>query len=186
MMILLLLSITDPTASSVDSLGALKNESSELALGTTIQPVISNSTDESPYFFGEVNTIVGFASSMIGIYQFFDTLLNPAITPKYTVDDVMSKMDVQFTQVKGDLMEIKGKLSAQEIAAYREVEMAINGAYNDMYHKSTVDIPSRAVKLYDQLDVFMKGMLGKTQTIPDLLNTVRDLYDVSNQYSMLV
>ncbi len=189
MVILLLLSITDSIASSSqsdDSLGALKNESFELALGTTILPIISNSTEESPYFLGQIKTIIGFASSIKKVYDYFDSLLNPAITPKFTVDDVMNKMDAQFTQVKGDLMEIKAKLSGQEISAYREVEMAIDGAYNDMYHKSTVDIPTRAVKLYDQLAAFMKGMLGKTQTLPDLLNTVRDLYDVSYQYFMLV
>lgn len=95
---------------------------------------------------GGLDTIVGFASSTIGIYQFFDSLFNPAITPKYTVDDVMKKMDAQFTQVKGDLMEIKAKLSAREISAYREVELAINGAYYDMHHNSKIDIQSRAVK----------------------------------------
>ncbi len=183
-MILLLFSInTDPIASSSlsdDSLGALRNENSELALGTTIQPIISsNSTKESAYLLGGLDTIVGFASSMIDIYQFFDSIFNPAITPKYTVDDVMNKINVQFSEVKKDLTEIKEKLSEQEIYAYREVELAINGAYNDMYLKSSIDIQSRAVKLHDQLDIFMQGMLGIANTFPDLLNTVRDLYDVS-------
>ncbi len=189
MMILLLLSITDSNVSSSpsgDSLGALKNESFELALGTTIKPS-SNSTEESPYFLAELKTIIGFASSMKGVYEYFNSLFNPAVTPKHTVDDVMKKIDMQFTQVKLDLAEIKEKLSAQEIYAYREVELAINGAFNDMYHKNSIDIQSRAIKLYDQLDVFLKGMLGNTNTLPDLLNTVRDLYDVSyRQYFILV
>jgi len=142
MTILMLLSITDPTASSGDSLGALKNESFELASGTTI-------------------------------------------TPKYTVGDVMKKLDTQFTQVKGDLTEIIARWSAQEISTYRELEMAINNAFNDIRLGSSIDSQSKAVKLYNQLDAFMQGMLGATKTFPDLLNSVRDFYDVSYPYFML-
>jgi len=185
MMILLLLSVTDPSVSSDDSLGALKNESFEPALRTTIEPS-SNSTEAIPYFVAEIKTIIGFASSIKSVYQFFDSLLNPAVTPKHTADDVMKKMDAQFTQVKGDLMEIKAKLSQQAITAYGNVELAINNALNDMRHESTIDIQSSARNLFGLLDVFMKGMLGQTVTLPDLLNTVHDLYDVSFQYLMIV
>jgi len=54
--------------------------------------------------------------------------------------------------------------------------------------KSSNEIQSRTVKLHDQLDLFM---LGVANTFPDLMKTVRDLYDVSYhlkyyQYFMLV
>ena len=50
--------------------------------------------------------------------------------------------------------------------------------------KSSIEIQSRTVKFHDQLDLFM---LGVANTFPDLMKTVRDLYDVSyHQYFMLV
>ena len=189
MMILLLLSISDPIASSSpsdESLGAaLKNESFELVLGTTIEPN-SNSTEAVPYFVAEIKTIIGFASSIKSMYEEFDKLLNPAVTPKYTVDDVMSRINEQFSKVSQDLNEIKTTLNENQMAVYGNVELALNNAFNDMRLTNTIQLKSRAINLFDRLGEFMKGMLGKFNILPDLLKTVSGLYDVSYQYFMRV
>jgi len=89
-------------------------------------------------------------------------------------------MDTEFTQVKRDLHLIKEMLSKQELYRYGEVEGAVNGFLNDLKHSSPVDISFRAVRLYDQLDAFMNGLLGYTAgLLYDLLVAVRNIYGVS-------
>jgi len=188
MMILLFLSITKSTATLTveNSLESLKNVSLELAVVVEIATMKPKNQqlsliigEENPYYFGTVNTLIGFASSMIGIYQFFDSLFKPE-TPQRTLTEVINKMDTEFTQVKRDLNVIKELLNKQELYRYGEVEAAVYSFINDLQHSSPVDIPSRAVRLYDQLDIFMKGLLGDTTGLfPDLLVSVLNLYDVS-------
>lgn len=198
MILLFLLSITGPTASSSslsnDSLGSVVNESIQLVLGTTFKPSDNNQQlslvigeEISPASLGSsINTFIGFASSVIGIYQFFDSVFNPG-TPQGTVNDVLNKMDTEFTLVKRDLNVIKDMLNKQELYRYGEVEAAVNSFINDLKHSSPVDIPSRAVRLYDQLDIFMKGLLGETTGLfPDLLVAVRNVYDVSFKLCFII
>ncbi len=87
-------------------------------------------------------------------------------------------MNVKFSEVKKDLAEIKAKLSEQEITRILKWKWQLTAwAYTDeMKLKSSNEIQSRTVKLHDQLDLFM---LGVANTFPDLMKTVRDLYDVS-------
>ena len=53
---------------------------------------------------GNVNTFVGFASAIIAVFWFGFSMATP---PKYTVDDVMKKMDNEFLEVKNELDKLK-------------------------------------------------------------------------------
>ena len=99
--------------------------------------------------------------------------------PKNTVDDVMKLLRTEMKEVKEQINKIEKRLTEQEIYLYQNVEDAVSDAINDYIFQSHVDLPSRAVKLYDRLETFMsKGMLGQGTLSADLMKTLVDLYDV--------
>ncbi len=124
---------------------------------------------------GGINTFIGFASSIITIFSFFDSITQP---PKSTADEVKNLLVSEFASVGEKLDAIKTQLTQQQLTAYSNVQESVNGAINDYKFQSTVDLASRGVVLYDRLDTFMQGMLVKPLLNYDLLETVRILNDV--------
>lgn len=130
---------------------------------------------DSPRILGAIS-FIGFASSILTIFSFFDAMSQP---PKNTVDDVMKLLRTEMKEVKEQINKIEKRLTEQEIYLYQNVEDAVSDAINDYIFQSHVDLPSRAVKLYDRLETFMsKGMLGQGTLSADLMKTLVDLYDV--------
>lgn len=190
-MLYLITAFTNPCVSSFDSLGSPKNQSAdsniewEVAL-ITIKP--NESLAEGiPYVggLGALNTVIGFVSSVIGIYQFFDSIINPPKAPEKDtkleskVDAVLKTMDAEFSNVKVILDKMDLKMSQMQIQAYISVEKAISIAIEDFKYKVPSDkLGDRPFTLHNDLNTLMKGMLGQGTILPDLLASVRDLYDV--------
>lgn len=135
------------------------------------------STDESKYVL-PLTTIIGFLPKLYQVYKTIDTLLNPE-EPKKTLEDVMNRVTQEFSEVKNQLKVIEKKLIQQEIYVYRDVEAAVVVSLNALKHQSSIDIQSGANTLYNQLNLFLNGMLGHSITNPDLLVTLRELHEVS-------
>lgn len=125
-----------------------------------------------------LTTIIGFLPKIYQVYKTIDSLLNPEV-PKKTLEDVMARVTQEFSEVKNQLKNIEKKLTQQEVHVYHNVEVAVVAGLNDLKYQSSIDIQSRAVALYDQLNIFLNGMLGHSTVIPDLLATLRDLFGVS-------
>jgi len=139
---------------------------------------------------GIINNVVGFVSSALGIVDFFRNLfgsgaddpssgLPPPKPSKYTVDQVMETMQNEFIIVKEALGGVYAVMDMQSVLSYVDVEVAINGAMNDMNFNSSVQLDIRAVELYDQVEFFLLGMLGKNTIGPDILKAVRGFTKVS-------
>lgn len=137
-------------------------------------------TNESLYDLPDlpIMTIIGFLPKIYEVYKAINALLNPG-APKQTLEDVMAKITQDFSEVKNQLKGIEKRLTQHEVQMYHNVEKAVLGVINDIKYKSTINIESRAVELYDQLNIFVNGMLGISTVTPDLLETLRSLYDVS-------
>lgn len=123
---------------------------------------------------------VGFVSSVIGIFSFFQTLLSPTPDPKVTLDTVVKKLDEEFQQVNAKLSELLKKTTQLQISQYHSFEKALFGAINDMKYKEKdpATLNSRALTLFDELQSFMKGMLGQSNTAVDLIKAVMELQNV--------
>ena len=138
---------------------------------------------------GIINNVVGFAAGGLGIFTFFRDLfgggsgasagLPPPKPSKYTVDQVMETMQNEFYIVKKALSGVYAVMDKHTVQSYVDVEVAINGAMNDMKFNSSVELDIRAVELYDQVEFFLLGMLGKNTIGPDILKAVRGFTKVS-------
>lgn len=137
-------------------------------------------TNETEYVL-PLTTIIGFLPKIYQVYKTIDSLLNPEV-PKKTLEDVMTRVTQEFSEVKNQLKNIETKLTQQEIHVYHNVEVAVVAGLNDLKYQSSIDIKSRAVGLYDQLNIFLNGMLGHSTVIPDLLKTLRELFGVSQLF----
>ncbi len=135
-------------------------------------------TDNESEYAVPIMTIIGFLPKIYDIYKKINSLMNPE-APKQTLEDVMKKITQDFSEVKNQLKAIEKKLSQQEVHVYHNVEKAVIGGINDLQFKSTINIEPRAVELYDQLNIFVNGMLGQSTVIPDLLATLGNVYEVS-------
>jgi len=125
--------------------------------------------------FTIVKAMKGFASSLMSIYGMYKSFMEkPA-----TLDDVIKKIESEFKDVKAQLTQIATTLHKLEIYTYRDVDLVVDKSISDVVHKTTTDLGNRAVNLYDQLFTFMRGILGIHTASPDLLDTLRNLYDVS-------
>jgi len=131
-------------------------------------------------FVGNLNTVLGFGSSVLTIVGFFLPFLGGA--SKYNIDDVMNKVTTEFSDVKNQLSVVYNKMQKQDIDAYRAVEDAVTAANTDIQLSSTLDLISRGLRLYDQLNVFSKGMLGQNGFSADILQVTSDLLKVSFYY----
>ncbi len=98
--------------------------------------------------------------------------------PKYTIDDVMDQLNTQFADVKNQLSVIYNKMQKQDIDAYHAVEDAVTAADTDIQFNNTLELNSRALNLYDQLNVFSRGMLGQNSLSGDILQVTSDLLKV--------
>ncbi len=129
-----------------------------------------------------VGTIVGFLPKIYGIYQTVSSLLYPG-APKKTFEDIIAKVNEEFTEVQKQLNTIEKKLTKKELEVYENVEKAVVAGMNDVQLKSSIGIELRAVTLYDELNILLNGMLGTTTVLPKLLDeTLQDLYDVSQRH----
>ncbi len=137
---------------------------------------LGDKTLASPRLLGTINTFIGFASSILTIFSFFDAYTQP---PQTTADDVKKLLVAEFASVGDKLDAIKTQLTEQRLTAYSNVQESVNGAINDYKFQSNVDLASRGVVLYDRLDTFLQGMLVKPLLNYDLLETVRVLNDVN-------
>ena len=81
--------------------------------------------------------------------------------------------------VKKALSGVYAVMDKHTVQSYVDVEVAINGAMNDMKFNSSVELDIRAVELYDQVEFFLLGMLGKNTIGPDILKAVRGFTKVS-------
>lgn len=123
-----------------------------------------------------LKVIKGFASSLVTIYNMGQSMVR---MPQTTLDDVVKKIDTEFKDMKTQLTEIASALQRMEIYTYRDVDLAVDKSISDMAHKTKTDLATRAIGLYDQLFTFLRGILGIHTASPDLLVTLRNLYDVS-------
>jgi len=187
LMIILLLGVINATALSPES-GALKESSntpgnfndSVSHHDENLQnhhDLKQNITANDSEYVLPLTTIIGFLPKIYQVYKTIDSLLNPEV-PKKTLEDVMSRVTQEFSEVKNQLKNIETKLTQQEVHVYHNVEVAVVAGLNDLKYQSSIDIKSRAVALYDQLNIFLNGMLGHSTVIPDLLATLRQLFGV--------
>jgi len=82
---------------------------------------------DSPRILGAIS-FIGFASSILTIFSFFDAMSQP---PKNTVDDVMKLLRTEMKEVKEQINKIEKRLTEQEIFLYQNVEDAVSDAIND-------------------------------------------------------
>lgn len=180
--IILLMGLTDATAlSNLDSSVKIPKT------GNTSIPYTNMGEDfdwektihayESEYAL-PIMTVIGFLPKIYEIYKKIDALLNPE-APKQTLEDVVLKVTQEISEVKNQLKAIEKKLTQQEIYVFHNIERVVNGGLNDLKFKSTINLESRAVELFDQLSTFVNGMLGQSTVIPDLLATLKSLNEVS-------
>jgi len=127
-------------------------------------------------FLGGLEKIQGFKSMILDFASMFGIYLEQA--PKYSIDDVMNQVNTQFADVKSQLSVIYNKMLKQDIDAYRAVEDAITAANSDIKLNSTLDLTSRGLRLYDQLNIFSRGMLGQNGLSADILQATTDLLKV--------
>lgn len=99
--------------------------------------------------------------------------------PQATIKDVIKKMESEFKDVKGQLTHISTELQNLKIFTYHNVDLAVDLSVSDIIHKTNTDLANRAINLFIQLVTFMKGMLGANTLSPDLMEPIRNLYDVS-------
>ena len=69
-------------------------------------------------------------------------------------------------------------MQKQDIDAYHAVEDAVTAANADIQFNNTLELNSRALNLYDQLNVFSIGMLGQNSLSGDILQVTSDLLKV--------
>ena len=138
-----------------------------------IQTSRSNALD---MFLGGIDKILGFTSMIFDFASLFGIYLGEA--PKYSIDDVMNQLNNQFSDVKNQLSVIYNKMQKQDIDAYHAVENAVTAANTDIQFNNTLELNSRALNLYDQLNVFSRGMLGQNSLSGDILQVTRDLLKV--------
>lgn len=130
-----------------------------------------------------IKGIKGFISTLMWIYNTYKSLTEE---PKATLDDVIKQIDSEFRDVKAQLTKIATTLHKLEIYTYRDVDLVVDKSISDITHKTTTDLSTRAINLYDQLFTFMRGILGIHTTSPDLLDTLRNLHDVSSFYFIFI
>lgn len=127
--------------------------------------------------FLKIDTFMGFFADLTGIFSFANDQM--ATAPKYTVDDVMTKMDSEFAGLSNQMDNIQNQLSKAEYNVYKDVELAVITASNAIKFQSTANLNSNANILYNNLDIFLKGLLGITTIAPDILKAAKDISDVS-------
>jgi len=123
-----------------------------------------------------VDKILGYASRISFLVNLVGSFVKEA--PKYTIDDVMDQLNTQFADVKNQLSVIYNKMQKQDIDAYHAVEDAVTAANTDIQFNNTLELNSRALNLYDQLNVFSRGMLGQNSLSGDILQVTSDLLKV--------
>jgi len=101
---------------------------------------------------GGLDKILGYASRISFLVNLIGSFVKEA--PKYTIDDVMDQLNTQFADVKNQLSVIYNKMQKQDIDAYHAVEDAVTAADTDIQFNNTLELNSRALNLYDQLNVF--------------------------------
>ncbi len=176
------LAFTDLTVSSSDPVGTLKNEGFpvlykfELTDTTTNQSIAE---DSDPYIL--LFEFAGFVSNLINIYKFIDSVANPVPKSKEEekLEEIAKTMVTEFSKVKVILDKVDMKLSQLQIQKFIGVEKAVTMALEDLRFKTPSDkLGERPYNLFNELSLFMDGMLGDTRLYPDLLLNIRDVYDV--------
>ncbi len=127
-------------------------------------------------FASGLDKVLGYASRIVFVVNLFRSFLVEA--PKYSIDDAMNLLNTQFDNVKNQLSVIYSKMQKKDIDAYHAVEDAVTAANIDIQLNSTLDLIPRGLRLFDQLIIFLKGLLGKNDLSADILQVTTDLLKV--------
>jgi len=171
-LLVLLLTISDTTASSdFADMIEISNISQNIRISEIMEIRGDKQCEEENEGSLKLDTFIGFGSSITEIYSYVDYLLNPC-TKKSAVEDVLKQLETELAETKSNIKQIEGKLTKEQVRAYQDAEGSIKIALSDLKLKISSNLVSKANTLFDHLNTFMHGM-------PELVQTVRDIYDVS-------
>ncbi len=115
------------------------------------------------------------------IYEIFNELnyLLGSESNKQMLDEAMDYVTGEFVGVTDNLRDLETKLTEKERNVYHNLQEAVIGGINDVKSRITTEVGYKAVALNNQLNIISDGMLGVSTATPDLLESLNNLYSVS-------
>jgi len=121
------------------------------------------------------------------IVNYFSSLFGGGVggkssTPKpseYPIDFVLETMSLEYEGVIRRLSGVYQEMNKEQVQPYYHVQATVNGALSDMKSNSSVELNVRAMKLYDQVEFFLSGMLRNNTVGVDIVRAVRRFKSVS-------